>query len=29
MTSSLYDILRSKGAPLGKLDFLGRMRLKA
>ena len=23
-----YDILRLKGAPLGKRDFLGRMRLK-
>lgn len=26
--TTAYDILRSKGAPLGKRDFLGRMRLK-
>ncbi len=27
--TTAYDILRSKGVPLGKRDFLGRMRLKA
>ena len=27
--TTAYDILRSKGAPLGKRDFMGRMRLKA
>lgn len=26
--TTAYDILRSKGVPLGKRDFLGRMRLK-
>jgi len=26
--TTAYDILRSKGAPLGKRDYLGRMRLK-
>jgi hypothetical protein len=26
--TTAYDILRSRGAPLGKRDFLGRMRLK-
>jgi hypothetical protein len=26
--SMTYGILRSKGVPLGKRDFLGRMRLK-
>jgi hypothetical protein len=26
--TTAYDILRSKGAPLGKRDFMGRMRLK-
>jgi uncharacterized protein len=27
--TTAYDILRSKGAPLGKRDFLGRMKMKA
>lgn len=27
--TTAYDILRSKGAPLGKRDYLGRMRLKS
>ncbi len=27
--TTAYDILRSKGVPLGKRDFLGRMRLKS
>jgi hypothetical protein len=27
-TTTAYDILRQKGVPLGKRDFLGRMRLK-
>jgi hypothetical protein len=27
--STAYDILRSKGAPLGKRDFMGQMRMKA
>ncbi len=27
--TTAYDILRSKGAPLGKRDFMGPMRLKA
>jgi hypothetical protein len=26
--TTAYDILRSKGVPLGKRDYLGRMRLK-
>ena len=26
--TTAYDILRSKGVPIGKRDFLGRMRLK-
>jgi len=26
--TTAYDILRSKGVPLGKKDFLGRMRMK-
>ena len=26
--TTAYDILRSKGVPLGKRDFLGRLRLK-
>ena len=26
--TSAYDILRAKGVPLGKHDFLGRLRLK-
>jgi uncharacterized protein len=28
-TTTAYDILRSKGVPLGKRDFLGRMRMKS
>ena len=27
--TTAYDILRSKGVPLGKRDFLGRMRMKS
>ena len=27
--ATAYDIMRSKGVPLGKRDYLGRMRLKA
>lgn len=27
--TTAYDILRSKGAPVGKRDYLGRMRLKS
>jgi uncharacterized protein len=27
--ATAYDILRSKGAPLGKRDFMGQMRMKA
>ena len=27
--TTAYDILRSKGAPIGKRDYLGRMRLKS
>ncbi len=27
--TTAYDILRSKGAPLGKRDFLGQMRMKS
>jgi uncharacterized protein len=27
-TTTAYDILRHKGAPLGKRDFIGRMKLK-
>ena len=27
--TTAYDILRSKGAPLGKRDFLGQMRIKS
>lgn len=27
--TTAYDILRNKGVPLGKRDFLGRMRIKA
>ena len=27
--TTAYDILRTKGVPLGKRDFLGRMRIKA
>jgi hypothetical protein len=27
--STAYDILRTKGVPLGKRDFLGRLRIKA
>ena len=27
--ATAYDILRSKGAPVGKRDYLGRMRLKS
>jgi hypothetical protein len=27
--TTAYDILRSKGAPLGKRDYMGQMRLKA
>jgi uncharacterized protein len=27
--TTAYDILRYKGAPLGKRDFMGRLRLKA
>jgi hypothetical protein len=27
--TTAYDILRSKGAPLGKRDYLGRLRLKS
>jgi hypothetical protein len=27
--TTAYDILRSKGVPLGKRDFLGRLRIKA
>lgn len=27
--TTAYDILRTKGVPLGKRDFLGRMRMKA
>ena len=26
--TTAYDILRHKGAPLGKRDFMGKMRLK-
>jgi hypothetical protein len=26
--TTAYDILRSKGVPLGKRDYMGRMRLK-
>ena len=26
--TTAYDILRSKGAPLGKLDYMGALRLK-
>ena len=26
--TTAYDILRTKGVPLGKRDFLGRMRMK-
>jgi hypothetical protein len=26
--TTAYDILRSRGAPLGKRDYMGRMRLK-
>jgi len=26
--TTAYDILRNKGAPLGKRDFMGRMKLK-
>ena len=26
--TTAYDILRSKGVPLGKRDFLGKMKLK-
>ncbi len=26
--TTAYDILRTKGVPLGKRDFLGRMRIK-
>lgn len=27
--ATAYDILRSRGTPIGKLDFMGRLRLKA
>lgn len=27
--TTAYDIIRSKGAPVGKRDFMGRMRMKA
>jgi hypothetical protein len=27
--TTAYDILRSKGLPLGKRDFVGRVRIKA
>ena len=27
--TTAYDILRSKGVPLGKRDFLGRLRMKS
>ena len=27
--TTAYDILRSKGAPLGKRDFLGQMKIKS
>jgi hypothetical protein len=27
--TTAYDILRTKGVPLGKRDFLGKMRLKS
>jgi hypothetical protein len=27
--TTAYDILRNKGVPLGKRDFMGQMRLKA
>ena len=27
-TTTAYDILRHKGAPLGKRDFMGKMKLK-
>ena len=27
--TTAYDILRMKGVPLGKIDFLGQMRIKA
>ena len=27
--TTAYDILRSKGVPLGKRDFLGKMKLKS
>ena len=27
--TTAYDILRARGAPLGKLDFMGSLRLKA
>jgi hypothetical protein len=27
--TTAYDILRSKGVPLGKRDYLGRLRLKS
>lgn len=27
--TTAYDILRAKGAPIGKRDFMGRMRMKA
>ena len=27
--TTAYDILRSKGVPLGKRDFMGQMRMKA
>src|SRR5436190_604022 len=27
--TTAYDILRSKGVPIGKRDFLGRMRMKS
>ena len=27
--ATAYDILRTKGVPLGKRDFLGKMRLKS
>lgn len=27
--TTTYDILRMKGVPLGKIDFLGQMRIKA
>jgi hypothetical protein len=27
--TTAYDILRSKGVPLGKRDYMGQMRLKA